>query len=84
MYRDEIINKILKVIQNEVFFGKMPPLDFNEPLGEEGVGIDSLNFLKLLTVLEKEFNMKIEDDYWDYNSLKTVNLITDYFHNMEN
>ena len=80
MNKDEIRCRVLKVVESEVFMGKLPPIDDNELLGEEGAGIDSLNFLKLLTALEKEFGNKIEDEYWDYYSLKTLNSIVEYFY----
>lgn len=79
MTRQEIHDKILNVLEKEIILRPILNVNENEKLGEEGIGIDSLNFLKFLTALEKDFGIKIEDDYWDYKQFNTLNMIIDYF-----
>lgn len=49
-----------------------------ELLGTNGVGLDSLEFLKLLTYIEKEFSIQIEDDYWSQEILDNISKIANY------
>ncbi|MEW6609338.1 MAG: acyl carrier protein [bacterium] len=50
----------------------------DQPLSTNGVGLDSLDFLKLLTSIEKEFSIQIEDDYWSQEVLNNISKIANY------
>lgn len=78
MARKDMEQRIVGVLEQKVLFRTLQNVDMDEALGEGGIGIDSLNFLKFLTELEKEMDIRIEDDYWDYEYMNTLNKITDY------
>lgn len=78
MNREQIKNRVVTIIEENILRRPISNKDEEIVLGEEGFGIDSLNFLKLLTELEKELQIKIEDDYWDYNKLHTLEDVVEY------
>ena len=78
MNREQIKNKIVTIIEENILRRPISNKSEETVLGYEGLGIDSLNFLKLLAELEKELQIKIEDEYWDYNKLHTLEDVIEY------
>lgn|GEM_PF-7094663 len=73
---EEQIKTIIKDILNtKILRMAMPEIDNDCLLGEGGLGLDSLNYLKLLSQIEKELDISIDDDYWDYSKMNTINKI---------
>ena len=50
----------------------------NDPIFDEGLGLDSLDALDLVLLLEKEFNIRITDPQQARNILSTINTLADY------
>lgn len=75
--RNEIKKCITELIETKLL---MYEIDFKEDdlLCSDKVGLDSLNYLRLLSEIEKTLNIRIEDDYWDYEALNTVEKIITY------
>ena len=48
------------------------------PLGEGGIGLDSLTFLSFLVKVEQHFSVQIEDDHWNRNKMTTLSDIAEY------
>jgi len=57
---------------------KLAEISNEQSLGTNGIGLDSLEFLKLLTCIEKEFSIQIEDDYWSQEILNNISKIANY------
>ena len=74
--KETITNEIVKLLSQVV---SVDDIDINMYLSEKGeIRMDSLKFLKFLTLLEKKYNINIDDEYWDYTKLSTIHKITDY------
>jgi acyl carrier protein len=78
MLREEVKQRAIDILKNDVLKREITDISDVEPLGEGGLGVDSMSFLKYLTELEKEFGIEIEDNYWDYKYMKTIGEIVDY------
>ncbi len=81
MEKEQIKTIIKDILYRKVLLISIPEIGDDCLLGEGGVGLDSLNFLKLLSEIEKELDISIGDDYWDYNKMNTVNKISIYILN---
>ena len=46
--------------------------------GEEGLGLDSIDALELIVLLEKNYGIKISDPKEGKNIFKSVNVMADY------
>ncbi|HEY9542396.1 phosphopantetheine-binding protein [Prevotella sp.] len=54
-------------------------IDDNAPLfGDDGFGLDSIDALELIVLLEKHYGIKIKDAKEGKNIFKSVNLMADY------
>jgi acyl carrier protein len=73
-----IENKIKDIIFKTMSKRKPIEISNEQSLGRDGVGLDSLEFLKLLTNIEKEFSIQIEDDYWSQEILNNISKIANY------
>ncbi len=78
MNRDTIRDKLIHILENKVLQYPVPSLAEDEPLGEEGLGLDSLSFLKMLSEIEAGFGVSIDDEHWDYKMLNTVKKMVEY------
>lgn len=57
---------------------KLIEISNDQSLDTDGLGLDSLSFLKLLTCIEKEFSIQIEDDYWSQELLNNISKTANY------
>lgn len=64
--------EILRLVREELLFGSERPIPVDEPLGELGVGLDSLALVKLLTAVEGSFGVEVPDDVWTARGPLTV------------
>jgi acyl carrier protein/GNAT superfamily N-acetyltransferase len=55
---------ILRIVREELLFGSERSIPVDAPLGELGVGLDSLALVRLLTAVEATFGVDIPDDVW--------------------
>jgi acyl carrier protein/GNAT superfamily N-acetyltransferase len=56
--------EILRIVREELLFGSERSIPLDEPLGELGVGLDSLALVRLLTAVEATFGIDVPDDVW--------------------
>ena len=63
MKMDELIEKLKKEIIEVLNLEDIEPedIDAEEPLFGEGLGLDSIDALELIVLLEKSYGIKIED-----------------------
>jgi acyl carrier protein/GNAT superfamily N-acetyltransferase len=62
--REAAQEQILRLVRDELLFGSERPIPLDAPLGELGVGLDSLALVRLLTAVEADFGVDIPDDVW--------------------
>lgn len=75
-------DRIKEIIVTKIMSkNKLTEILNDQPLGANGIALDSLEFLKLLTCIEKEFSIQIEDDYWSQEVLNSISKIANYVRN---
>ncbi len=77
MNTDELKQQIIKVLNLE---GMEPgDIDDNAPLfGEEGIGLDSIDALELIVLLEKSYGIKLQTPEEGKQVFKSVAVMADY------
>jgi acyl carrier protein/GNAT superfamily N-acetyltransferase len=56
--------EIVRILREEVLLGSRRSIPLDAPLGELGLGLDSLGLVKLLTAVEATFAIDLPDDIW--------------------
>jgi acyl carrier protein/GNAT superfamily N-acetyltransferase len=64
MSREAAQEEILRILREEVLLGSERSIPLDAPLGELGLGLDSLGLVKLLTAIEATFAIDLPDDIW--------------------
>jgi acyl carrier protein/GNAT superfamily N-acetyltransferase len=62
--REAAQQEILRILREEVLLGSERSIQLDAPLGELGLGLDSLGLVKLLTAVEAAFAVDLPDDIW--------------------
>ena len=75
--KEELKEKIIEALNLEDI--AITDLEDDAPLfGEEGLGLDSIDALELIVLLEKNYGIKISDPKEGKNIFKSVNAMADY------
>lgn len=53
-------------------------IDRNIPLNENGLGLDSISRLTLLSELESELNVEFSEEYWGSKTFQSISDIENY------
>jgi acyl carrier protein/GNAT superfamily N-acetyltransferase len=64
---------IARIIRDELLLGSEREIPFDQPLGELGVGLDSLALVNLLSAVEAAFRVELSDDIWTERGPLSVN-----------
>lgn len=75
--KEELKSKIIEALNLE----DMNPSDMEDdaPLfGDEGLGLDSIDALELIVLLEKNYGIKITDPKEGKDIFKSINVMSDY------
>jgi acyl carrier protein/GNAT superfamily N-acetyltransferase len=75
--REAAQQEIVRIVRDELLFGSDRPIPLDTPLGELGVGLDSLALVKLLTAVEATFGVDIPDDVWTDRGPLTVDALAE-------
>ena len=77
---DELVEKLKKEIIEQLNLEEIEPDDIDPatPLFDEGLGLDSIDALELIVLLEKEYGQKIEDPKKGKEILYSVNTIAEF------
>jgi acyl carrier protein len=77
---DELIQNLKVQIIEALNLEDMDPseIDENEPLFVEGLGLDSIDALELVVLLEKEYGIKIDNMAEGKNILRTVKSMAEF------
>lgn len=65
--------EIALIIRDELLLGSEREIPLDQPLGELGVGLDSLALVNLLTAVEAAFQVELSDDIWTERGPLSVN-----------
>ena len=76
MQRSEILEQLKNYISFEVLNGNSTELDASTPLLEWGV-IDSLELVRILNLIQNQFNVQVPDEKILAENFKDMNSITD-------
>jgi acyl carrier protein/GNAT superfamily N-acetyltransferase len=80
--RDEIRIALLALLRERVLGGSDREIDPGSPLGEQGLGLDSLALLEFVTATEQKFDIEFPDSIWtDRGALSPesfIDLILEY------
>ncbi len=76
MSKEVVIERIIDILKNNI--AEAEELVINEAFVTGILQVSSLVFLQLLTEVEKEFKIVIEDDYWEYEKLSSIDKIAAY------
>lgn len=70
-------NEIIEVLNLEDV--KPEDIDENAPLfGGEGLGLDSIDALELIVLMEKNYGIKLQDPNQGKEIFKSINVMADY------
>jgi acyl carrier protein/GNAT superfamily N-acetyltransferase len=75
--REAAQDEILRIVREELLFGSERPIPLDAPLGDLGVGLDSLALVKLLTAVEGTFGVDVPDDVWTARGPLSVDVLAD-------
>lgn len=64
MSRAVVEQAITSIVRDELLLGSERPIPRDKPLGDAGLGLDSLALVNLLTAVEAEFGVDLPDDIW--------------------
>lgn len=71
-----IKDKAVAILRKSALSGSDREISLDAPLGEQGLGLDSLAFLRFITELENQFDVEIPEDVWiDRGQLTLTKLI---------
>lgn len=83
---DELIQNLKVQIIQALNLEDMDPseIDENEPLFIDGLGLDSIDALELVVLLEKEYGIKIENMADGKDILRTVKSMAEFIQKNQN
>jgi len=61
---DDVTSRLVGILQESVFADPDRDIAVDEPLGEQGVGLDSLALVQFLTAVEQELSVQVPIDMW--------------------
>ena len=59
-----IEREIAGIVRTELLLGSEREIPLDQPLGESGLGLDSLALVNLLTAIEASFGVELSDEIW--------------------
>ncbi len=83
---EELIDQLKKEIIEVLSLEDVVPEDFDAdtPLFVEGLGLDSIDALELILLMERKYNIKIEDPKERRNVLRNVRAMAECIMNNKN
>ena len=76
MMKEEVRQAVLEILRGLVLIGSAREIGMENPLGEQGLGLDSLALVEFVTALEKRFGVEIPDSIWtDRGELSPENFV---------
>jgi acyl carrier protein len=73
----DIESTLKKYIHDEILVGSSDPLGNDDSLIDSGI-IDSLSLLRLMSFIEKQFNIQIDDQEVVGDNFQTINVMKSF------
>lgn len=80
MNRTEIEAQLLDTLRRTALNGSRRAVGPNEPLGELGVGLDSLALIEFATAVEKRFRVQLPDEMWVERGQLSLGRLSEWLH----
>lgn len=64
MNRAAVEQRVLQLLRDSALNGSTRALDIDEPMGEAGLGLDSLSLVQFLMSLETTYSVQLPVDFW--------------------
>ena len=79
---DEIVSRLQVLIIERLNLEGMTPekLDPHGPLFGEGLGLDSIDSIELIVLLDREYGVKINDPKQGRDIFKSIHTMAEYVH----
>ena len=76
----DLTNKLKEEIIKQLNLGDLKPedIDINAPLFGEGLGLDSIDALELIVLLDKNYGIKIKDPKNGQKIFQSIKSMADY------
>jgi acyl carrier protein len=80
---DELKQELRTELVKQLNLEEMLPPDFNEstPLFGEGLGLDSIDSLELLVLLDRNYGLKLKDPKEGRTVFHSINSMAEYIYN---
>lgn len=80
MERNELIQQLKEQIIKQLNLADKKPEDIgdNDPLFVEGLGLDSIDALELIVLLQQEYNIKLNNAEEGQSIFRSVSTMADY------
>jgi acyl carrier protein len=77
---DELIQELKEKIIAQLNLDDIEPdeIDASQPLFGEGLGLDSIDALELIVLMERDYNIKITDTSEGRNIFSTITTMAEY------
>lgn len=80
IYMDKLKAQLKEQILEALSLDEMKPeeIDDNAPLFGEGLGLDSIDALELIVLMEKQYGIKLSNPAEGKEVFKSINVMTEY------
>ena len=80
MTREEIVAKLKETVVSALDLEDLTPADIETeaPLFGEGLGLDSIDALELIVLLEKQYGIRLKTAAEGKDVFKSINVMADY------
>lgn len=80
MIKTEIEDLVLDTLRRTALSGSRRTVGLDEPLGELGLGLDSLALIEFATAIEKRFQVQLPDEMWMDRGQLSLRRLSDWIH----
>lgn len=72
----DVLNKLKTIIVNELDVNlKLEDINENASLFEEGIGLDSVTIMELISLIENHFSIQFSDEDLDFQKFKDLSTL---------
>ena len=77
MKRNDVEREVVQILRQASLSGSDREIDIHNPLGELGLGLDSLALAEFVTAVEKRFQIELADNIWTERGQLTLQYFVD-------
>ena len=75
MTEPALAERIIDVLRQSALHGSRRPISLDQPLGADGIGLNSLGLLEFTLALEESFGVRLPDEVWSGGKRLTLRSI---------